>query len=49
MRPDVVKQFPDLPVTAIGSKIGEMWRGLSDSEKAKYTAKAAKLKADAAK
>jgi len=47
VRAEVVAVFPTLKVTEIGSKIGEKWRGLSEGEKAKYTAKAAKLKADA--
>ncbi|GAB5031893.1 hmg (high mobility group) box domain containing protein [Nannochloropsis oceanica] len=49
VRAEVVAEFPALKVTEIGSKIGEKWRGLSEEEKAKYTAKAAKLKADANK
>ena len=28
MRPKVVKDFPDLTFTEIGSKLGEMWRAL---------------------
>jgi len=35
-RPEVVKKFPDLSFTEIGSKLGEMWRALSDDEKKKY-------------
>ena len=49
VRAEVVAMFPTLKVTDIGSKIGEKWRGLSEGDKAKYTAKAAKLKADANK
>jgi hypothetical protein len=37
VRPTVVKDFPDLTFTEIGSKLGEMWRALSDDEKKKYT------------
>ena len=36
MRPKVVKDFPDLKFTEIGSKLGEMWRALTDDEKKKY-------------
>jgi len=36
-RPKVVKEFPDLSFTEIGSKLGEMWRALSDEEKKKYS------------
>ena len=35
-RPEVIKEFPDLSFTEIGSKLGEMWRALSDEEKKKY-------------
>ena len=35
-RPKVVKEFPDLSFTEIGSKLGEMWRAFSDDEKKKY-------------
>jgi|SRR6056300_2008935 large subunit ribosomal protein L40e len=35
-RPEVIKDFPDLSFTEIGSKLGEMWRALSDEEKKKY-------------
>ena len=35
-RSKVVKDFPDLVFTEIGSKLGEMWRALSDEEKKKY-------------
>lgn len=37
MRPKVVKDFPDLKFTEIGSKLGEMWRELTDDEKKKYS------------
>jgi|TARA_B110000483_G_scaffold18298_1_gene20211 hypothetical protein len=36
MRPNIVKDFPDLKFTEIGSKLGEMWRALTDDEKKKY-------------
>eukprot|EP00629_Pelagomonadales_sp_RCC1024_P011692 CAMPEP_0119266672 /NCGR_PEP_ID=MMETSP1329-20130426/5084_1 /TAXON_ID=114041 /ORGANISM="Genus nov. species nov., Strain RCC1024" /LENGTH=65 /DNA_ID=CAMNT_0007266561 /DNA_START=55 /DNA_END=252 /DNA_ORIENTATION=+ len=35
-RPEVKKDFPDLTFGGIGKKLGEMWRGLSDDEKAAY-------------
>ena len=35
-RPKIVKDFPDLSFTEIGSKLGEMWRELTDDEKKKY-------------
>ena len=35
-RPKVIEEFPDLSFTEIGSKLGEMWRALSDEEKKKY-------------
>lgn len=35
-RAEVVKAHPSLKVTEVGKKLGEMWRGLSDAEKAKY-------------
>lgn len=42
-------QCTDLGITEIASKIGELWRGLSEAEKGKYKAKAEKLKEAAAK
>ena len=36
MRPTVVKDYPDLTFTEIGSKLGEMWRALTEDEKKKY-------------
>jgi len=36
MRPNVVKEFPNLKFTEIGSKLGALWRALSDDEKKKY-------------
>jgi len=36
VRPTVVKDFPDLTFTEIGSKLGELWRALTDDEKKKY-------------
>ena len=36
MRHKVVKDFPDMTFTEIGSKLGEMWRALTDDEKKKY-------------
>ena len=35
-RPKIVKDFPDLSFTEIGSNLGEMWRELTDDEKKKY-------------
>ena len=37
-RPQIIKNNPNLKsdIIAVGRKIGEMWRALSDSEKAKY-------------
>jgi ubiquitin len=36
MRPEVVKENPDLSFTDIGKRMGEMWRELTDDEKKKY-------------
>lgn len=38
VRPKLVKENPELKsdIPGIGRKIGEMWRALSDSEKARY-------------
>ena len=36
MRPEVVKENPDLSFTDIGKRMGEMWRALTDDEKKKY-------------
>merc|ERR1739841_444886 len=38
--PKVVKSNPDLKVTEVGKKLGELWRAMSDSEKAPYVKKA---------
>lgn len=35
-RSNVVKANPGLKVTEVAKKLGEMWRGMSDEEKAKY-------------
>lgn len=35
-RAEVVKQYPKLKVTEIAKKLGEMWRAMSDKDKAKY-------------
>jgi hypothetical protein len=37
-RPKVLKEHPEMKsdIIGVGRKIGEMWRALSDSEKAKY-------------
>ncbi len=37
-RKNILKENPEMKsdIIAVGKKIGEMWRGLSDSEKAKY-------------
>ena len=38
VRPKLIKDHPELKsdIPGTGRKIGEMWRGLSDSEKARY-------------
>ena len=36
MRPEVVKENPDLSFTDIGKRLGEMWRALTDEEKKKF-------------
>jgi ubiquitin len=36
IRPEVVKENPDLSFTDIGKKLGEMWRALTDEEKKKF-------------
>ena len=36
VRPEVVKENPDLSFTDIGKKLGEMWRALTDEEKKKF-------------
>tara|TARA_B100000073_G_scaffold348339_1_gene366523 strand:- start:8733 stop:9137 length:405 start_codon:yes stop_codon:yes gene_type:complete len=36
IRPEVVKENPDLSFTDIGKRMGEMWRALTDDEKKKY-------------
>jgi hypothetical protein len=37
-RPKVLKENPNMKsdIIGVGRKIGEMWRGLSDAEKARY-------------
>lgn len=37
-RPKVLKEHPEMKsdIIGVGRKIGEMWRGLSDAEKARY-------------
>ena len=37
-RKNIIRDHPEMKsdIIAVGKKIGEMWRGLSDSEKAKY-------------
>jgi hypothetical protein len=44
-RPDVVAKYPSLKPTEISKKVGELWRALSDAEKAEYKA-SPKSKAD---
>ena len=39
MRPKVKAEDPDLTFGGIGKRLGELWRGLSDGEKAKYAKK----------
>lgn len=38
-RKEVMKAHPHMKITEIGKKLGEMWRALSDDEKAKYSPK----------
>merc|ERR1712139_566514 len=49
VREQVTRESEDKSVTAIGKKLGELWRALSDEEKEKYKAKQEELKAEAAK
>ena len=37
MRSKVVKENPTLTFGGVGKKLGEMWRGLSEAEKKKYS------------
>ena len=39
-RKQVKEDHPDLAISEIGSKLGEMWRALSDEEKTKYVKQA---------
>ena len=39
-RAKVVKANPDMKVTEVGKKLGELWRAMSDSEKVPYNKKA---------
>lgn len=48
VRGKVVEQNPTLKITEVASKIGELWKGLSEGEKNKYKAQAERLKAAAA-
>jgi hypothetical protein len=41
MRKKVVAENPNFKATQIMSKLGELWRGLSDDDKAKYNKLAA--------
>jgi hypothetical protein len=41
-RPEVVAKYPNLKVTEIAKKIGELWKNLSDAEKQVYKDLAAK-------
>ncbi len=43
-RDEVKKENPELKSTEITKKLGELWRGLSEKKKKKYTDMAAKLK-----
>jgi len=46
VRQDVVEEIGKSDITAVGKKIGEMWRNLSDEEKAKYIETANESKAE---
>ena len=35
-RPNIMKENPGIEFTQVGKKLGEKWRALSDSEKARY-------------
>ena len=37
MRPEIIKENPDLKFTEIGKRLGELWRGLTDDEKKKHS------------
>jgi hypothetical protein len=41
-RPEVVAKYPNLKVTEISKKLGEMWKSVSPAEKEAYKAIAAK-------
>ena len=42
-RPAVLEEYPNLKVTEISKKIGEMWKGLTDAEKEEWKVKAQNL------
>merc|ERR1712000_712441 len=46
VREDVVEEIGKSDIAAIGKKMGEMWRSLSDEEKSKYVEAANELKAE---
>lgn len=48
-REDLVAEHPESSITEIASKLGKLWKKVSDSEKAQYTSQAATLKAAYAK
>jgi structure-specific recognition protein 1 len=41
-RPEVVAKYPNLKVTEVAKKLGELWKALSESEKQVYKELAAK-------
>jgi len=43
IRPQIIKEKPDLKVPEVGKEIGKRWNKLSDAEKAKFKVKAEKL------
>jgi hypothetical protein len=46
-RVEVNEKFPNLKITEVSSKLGELWRELGDKEKEEYKAKALKLRQEA--
>merc|ERR1712098_177190 len=46
VRQDVVEELGKSDIAAVGKKMGEMWRDLSEEEKSKYIETANELKAE---